>query len=107
MPEQTPSEEVAQLYRRIMRELEPDLLLENIPALGTKYPDESGEETAQRKDRYSTAFTECFRRIDAVLAQMKQDSHVFKAHVLDLCRKKDDASSAGVLHSIENSIAES
>ena len=99
------SQAIPDLYRVIMHELEPDLLIENLPLLAQKYGDESATDCAKRKERYATAFAECFARIDVVMAQMKEDSHAFKAHVIDLCRVKENAFSADMLLSLEDSIS--
>lgn len=107
MTQNSDLQEIQALYQRIMAEIEPDLLMEHIPGLAQKYAGESDADRAVRQTRYAAAFAECFQRIDAVLEQMKKDTHTFKAHVINLCKKKDDASHADVLDSLEHSLTES
>ncbi len=45
-----------ELYNLLMAEIEPDLLLENIPGLDAKYANETAEEKQARMKRYEVAY---------------------------------------------------
>ena len=107
MPSDTNTENthaVRDLYQLIMEELEPDLLLENLPLLMRQSRDESAEEHESRKERYALAFTEAFRRIDVVLAEMKKESVEFRETVMSRYQVQENASDEHTLQSLDASL---
>lgn len=58
-----------QIYDLLMGQIEPELLLANIPVLDAKYAAETPEEHAVRMARYA----EAYRKFDAALKAFKDD----------------------------------
>ena len=59
------------LYNYLMKRIEPDLTLENIPLLAKKYADESREETLKRLERYKEALQEYGKQFSTWLSRME------------------------------------
>lgn len=56
------------LYDEIMRHIEPDLMIEQVPLLDTKY---AGESPEQRQDR-EAAYAQAFQHFDTMLQTMRE-----------------------------------
>ncbi len=58
-----------QIYDLLMAEIEPELLLANIPVLDARYAAETPEEHVARMERYAAAY----KKFDAAFAAFKGD----------------------------------
>lgn len=58
-----------QIYDLLMAEIEPELLLANIPALDIRYANETPEEHGVRMQRYA----EAYKKFDIALQRFKED----------------------------------
>ncbi len=70
----------SQIYDKIMCDIEPDLMLKNIPLLDAKYAGESKEDYDIRMKRYDTAkkkfdekFAECKVAVTPAIRSLKKD----------------------------------
>ncbi len=94
-----------QLYDMIMGEIEPDLLLANIPGLDEKYKGESDSEHEARMARYQKAY----ETFDKKFAEFMTDVHL-RAHATKKKARLEQEAQAKteedtVLQSIESAIS--
>jgi len=77
------SEELAkQLYDVLMAEIEPDLMLANIPLLDQKYGGESEDEKKARMLRYEDAYKKFDKAFADFMAEVNQEVRTTKREAL-------------------------
>ncbi|OIO54360.1 hypothetical protein AUJ46_03420 [Candidatus Peregrinibacteria bacterium CG1_02_54_53] len=93
----------AEIYNSIMREIEPELTLDQIPLMKEKYKDETPEKKKERGERYAKAMEEYERRYAQYM--QKQDAKVrsFKIGAIHFAEDKASATDQEKLKSIESS----
>lgn len=96
--------DVRELYKTVMADIEPELLLENIPHMQKKYANETASEKQARKQRYVDALNLCFECMDKVMDTMKDNMNVFKMEVVKLSKNAEEIQRTDALQSIENSL---
>ncbi|TSC79004.1 MAG: hypothetical protein G01um101425_850 [Candidatus Peregrinibacteria bacterium Gr01-1014_25] len=87
-----------QLYDILMADIEPDLLLANIPALDAQYAGETPEEHEARMKRYETAY----KKFDAAFAEFMSDVN---AEVRTSKRESLAAKEAAAQHSDQQALS--
>ena len=58
-----------QVYDRIMKDIEPELLTVSNPTLAEKYKDETPEESQARAERYQKAYAEYDKKYEAYMLE--------------------------------------
>ncbi len=71
-----------QLYDLIMADIEPDLLLANIPTLDQKYLGESPEEHTARMQRYDAAYKKFDKEFEKFMSEVNDKVRVSKRSAL-------------------------
>jgi len=111
MPTQTTATQPAknralaeQIYDMIMGEIEPDLLLENIPHLAQEYADETSEEHEERMQRYATAYRVYDYEAAKLTTDMNQKARSAERMSLKKKEEQDRLSEQNVLQSLTSAI---
>ena len=100
------SEELAkQLYDVLMAEIEPDLLLTNIPLLDKKYAGETPEEKAVRMKRYEVAYKEFDRQFSEFMVDVNGEVRTTKRKSLEAKEEESHQSDQQVLSSLETAFS--
>lgn len=96
-------EELArQLYDVLMAEIEPDLLLENIPQLDEKYKDETPEQKQERIKRYAEAYKQFDSAFNQFMGEVKAEARASRRESIEQeedAIASDDASRLASLES--------
>ncbi|MBI1812702.1 hypothetical protein HYR82_02890 [Candidatus Peregrinibacteria bacterium] len=90
-----------QLYDVLMAEIEPDLLLANIPTLDAKYAGESAEDHAARMKRYEAAYKAFDEEFAAFMADVNDQVRTSRRDSLKTNEEKDRTQEATALESLE------
>lgn len=93
-----------EMYRMIMSQIEPDLLLENRALLKEKYKAETIEQTQSRAKRYKEAFTRYRKYYDAYTIKMTEDVGGYLKKDLARLENTSKAHEEIVMKNIEESI---
>lgn len=97
------TEELAkQLYDVLMAEIEPDLLLANIPTLDQKYANETADEKAARMQRYEAAYKKFDAEFTAFMAEVNAEVRTSKRESLAAKEAEAKASDKTQLSNIES-----
>lgn len=78
-----------QLYDLMMMQIEPELMVENISLLTSKYRNETEEQKKTRLDRYQKAFAEYDRQMTAFVAAMNTQVAALKRSALASAENKE------------------
>jgi hypothetical protein len=93
-----------QIYDLLMAEIEPELLLANIPVLDAKYAAETPEEHAVRMARYAQAY----KKFDDALKTFKEDVNgrvkTAKRTSLKVAEAEGKAQEEAKLHAIDRTL---
>lgn len=90
-----------QLYDTLMSEIEPDLLLANLPTLDAKYAGESAADRAERMKRYDAAYAKFDKEFATFMAEVQEEVRVSKRTALKQKEEQDKLSDQPVLDSLE------
>ncbi len=93
-----------ELYDSIMKDIEPELLSDNLPLLKEKYANETPEERAARAARYSVAYAEYDKRFMKNCEDWNAQLHTYKRDALHQTEHKLKSKEAAELESIESSL---
>ncbi len=66
------------IYDAIMKNIEPELLSNELPFLKQKYGSENGEAKTARMARYAKAFTKYDEAYEAYMAQLKEQVRTYR-----------------------------
>ncbi len=92
------------LYDEIMRNLNPDLMIERIPLLDKKYAGESHEEHAARMQQYQQTF-DVYDQVYAQAADLyAQESHRIKENVRAHAMREEAAEQGSEIASVEQKL---
>ena len=95
-----------ELYDSIMKDIEPDLLMDVIPTLDAKYAGETPEQNAERQARYQKAFTEYDKRYADAMAALNSGIRIGQHKVYANVEKADsERETQSILTDLESSIA--
>ena len=91
-----------QLYDLIMADIEPDLLLANIPNLDAKYAGETPEEHTARMKRYEASYKKFDAEFSTFMTEVNDKVRVSKRSALKEKEEKIKTQEANALNSIES-----
>jgi hypothetical protein len=94
-----------QLYDVLMAEIEPDLLLENIPGLDAKYAGEGTEEKKQRLQRYEAAYKRFDAEFNAFMADVNAEVRTSKRESLAAKESQSQSSDQQAISSLESAFS--
>jgi hypothetical protein len=94
-----------QLYDLIMADIEPDLLLANIPTLDQKYQGETPEEHAARMKRYEAAYKKFDAEFSKFMSEVNDKVKVSKRNTLKEAEEKARNQEENQLNSLESAFS--
>ena len=90
-----------QIYNMLMANIEPELLLENIPTLDDTYKSESEEEHKARMKKYKAAYKKFDTKLAEFMGNVKNETRVSKRAALKKKEMSDRASEEQDLLNLE------
>lgn len=93
------------LYNMLMVEIEPDLVLTNIPLLDDKYAGETAQQKEERLARYEAAYQEFDKRFAAYAAEQKAEARTGRRSQLQSDEAQDRHDDNQILSSIEEAFS--
>lgn len=94
-----------QLYDLIMADIEPDLLLANIPTLDQKYAGESAEEHAARMKRYEAGYKKFDAEFAKFMSEVNEKVKVSKRNTLKEAEEKARNQEENQMNSLESAFS--
>jgi esterase/lipase len=91
-----------QLYDLIMADIEPDLLLANIPTLDKKYEGESAEEHGARMKRYEAAYKKFDAEFAKFMSEVNTKVKTSKRNALKEAEEQAKSQEESQMNSIES-----
>lgn len=98
------SRNAQELYDSIMKDIETDLMLSELPKLAEKYKNESEEETAKRGQRYFMALKKCADIFRETMDKSEEDAANLNEFAIGLLKEFSEKHDAGHLSSLEEQI---
>tara|TARA_Y100000310_G_scaffold300286_1_gene335864 strand:- start:309 stop:644 length:336 start_codon:yes stop_codon:yes gene_type:complete len=89
------------IYDMLMGDIEPDLLLANIPGLDEKHSGESEEEHKERMQRYKDAYKKFDEELAEFMGKVKKETRDNKRTALKEKESEDRKGDEQELHDIE------
>jgi hypothetical protein len=93
-----------EIYNLLMKDIESDLLPENLDILEGKYKGETAEEKRARKNRYNAAFEKYDKELDKYLKDLDQKILQYKKTAIKSLEEKNRSTEDSDLSAIENEI---
>lgn len=93
----------AEIYNKIMREIEPELTTDQIPLMKEKYKNETPEQKKARGERYAKAMEEYERHYAKYLQEQEAKVRSFKIGAIHFVEDKASQSDQQKMLSIESS----
>jgi hypothetical protein len=90
-----------QVYNKLMGEIEPDLLLENIPKIDKKYADETDKQKKSRLKRYKKAYAKYDEKFKEFMSSVHAKSRINKKKALHEEEVKSKQEDQGSIDSLE------
>ncbi|MDD5623293.1 MAG: hypothetical protein PHI23_01125 [Candidatus Peribacteraceae bacterium] len=105
LPVPPPSKSGEEIYDAIMREIEPELVTDQLPLLKEKYKEETPEQKNERGARYQKAFEEYDRRYKLYLSAQHEKVRQFKKSALGFVEAHTNQDDAAKMQSLESSFS--
>lgn len=94
-----------QIYDMIMADIEPDLLLANIPGLDSKYAHESPEEHKERMKNYKRAYKEFDSKLAEFMGKIKKETRDSKREVMKTKEQKERHAEEAAMQNLEQAFS--
>ncbi|ALM10373.1 MAG TPA: hypothetical protein DEB30_01830 [Candidatus Peribacter riflensis] len=95
----------AEIYNKIMQEIEPELTTDQIPLAKEKYKDETPEQKKARGERYAKAMEEYERRYARHMQEQEAQVRSFKLGAIHFVEDKASQNDQQKMRSIESSFS--
>jgi len=91
-----------EIYNGLMRDIEPDLLTDQIPLLDEKYANETEEEKKARMARYTEAYAKYDVEYNTYIADLKEKASEYKKAAFKEAEEKDQKQEQAALAQLES-----
>lgn len=94
-----------QVYNMFMAEIEPELILENIPLLAETYKHETAEQHAARMSRYTAAYKKYEEEIKVFYSDVNEQVRDGKRNALKVKEDQEKIAEQNTLNSLASAFA--
>lgn len=95
-----------EVYDKIMKEIEPDLVSSVMDTLDEKYAGETEEEKAKRMQRYAAAFVEYEKQYQEYMVNKKGEMKAFGRNMNKAIEEDNTSGEADVLQDLESQFSQ-